>query len=612
MKQVCFVLFALLLGACAKDPEPKEAAIPPPVFEFERVEVKNALKEQLTNVKTWNAIYRDLRFGDTLASFYAKRNYRPMWVLNLRKGDRSVLDQLGECRYEGLDRKLYELDTLESLSTQLTTLEYDELYRTMSWLEVKISDHLLSYHRDRVIGRTEPDSIFKSGYTLPRREYPEFDLMGILDNKHYQRMLTWNTHREAEYSRYMDLLKTYYQAIDSGVDWFSIDTSGITKIEPGDTTNIMPAVLAKLYLMGLASEEEVALADSQRYTYNVKSVIDSAQKRFGLLSDGIIGRKTLDLINTSLSDRIEQISATMERMRWFFIDDEAPYIQVNLPGFELELHHPDSIQKMRVCIGKARPPSYDAAYEKYLESGKWWDRPRDFETPQVASKVHYLVVNPTWTVPKSIVTREMYHQMKRDSFYLRENGYGVYYKGKELNPDTINWRKFDPNKLPFTIVQEAGEANALGKVKFIFPNPFQVYLHDTPQRSKFKRSERAVSHGCVRVQEPLELGEFLMINHDDYNSDDFRILMGYEPEDEDRLEEYDPEDSTAEILPLDSTTIIRLNEPVPVYFLYNTVWFDEEGEVQYRRDVYDKNKLIIEAMRQREIFKFYSDDKKAS
>ena len=612
MKQVCIVLFALLLGACAKDPEPQESTDPPPVFEFDKSKVKKALRSQLTEVKSWNRLYSDLRFGDTLASFYAKRNYRPIWVLGLRKGDHSVLYKLGECRYEGLERSLYDFDTLTDLSSQLKTLEYDDLYRTMAWLEMKISDHLLSYHRDRVIGRTEPDSIFKSGYTLPRRVYPEFDLMGILDNKHFQRQLTWNTHREEEYAQYMDLLHTYYQAIDSGVDWFTIDTTGIRKIEPGDTTDIMPAVLNKLYLMGLASAEEVMLADSHRYTRAVKSVIDSAQKRFGLLSDGIIGRKTLDLINTSLQDRIEQIAATMERIRWFVIDDEPPYIQVNLPGFELELHHPDSIQRMRVCIGKARPPSYNAAYEKYLETGKWWDRPRDFETPQVASRVHYLVVNPTWTVPKSIVTREMYHQMRRDSFYLRENGYGVYYKGKELNPDTINWRMFNPNKLPFTIVQQAGEANALGKVKFIFPNPFQVYLHDTPQRSKFERSERAVSHGCVRVQEPLELGEFLMMNHDDYDSDDFRILMGYEPEDEDRLEEYDPEDTTAEIQPLDSTTIIRLNKPVPVYFLYKTVWFDEEGEVEYRRDVYDKNKLIIEAMRKREIFKFESDVKKAS
>lgn len=611
MKQVCLALIALLLYACAKEHEPREIPDPSAVFEFDPSGVRDAVEAQLTVAKIWNPVFVDMRFGDTLASFYAEREYKPLWVLDLREGDREVLDKLGESRYEGLAHDLYEYDTLEMLAGMLNILKYDELYRTMAWLELKISDHLLSYHRDRVIGRTEPDSIFKSGYTLPRRKYPEFDLMGVLDRKHFQRALTWNTHRGEEYVQYMDLLKSYYQAIDTGAEWFRIDTTGITKVEPGDTTNIMPMVLRKLQLMGFATEEEVAMADSQQYFFNVKPVIDSAQKRFGLLSDGIIGRKTLDFINTSIQDRIDQISATMERMRWFVIEDEAPYIKVNLPGFELELHHPDSMQKMRVCIGKARPPSYQKAYEKYLETGKWWDRPRDFETPQVASRVYYLVINPTWTVPKSIVTREMFHQMKRDSFYLREHGYGVYYKGKELNPDTINWSKFNPNKLPFTIVQQAGEANALGKVKFIFPNPFQVYLHDTPQRSKFERSERAVSHGCVRVQQPIGLGEFLMINHNEYDSDDFRILMGYEPEDEDRLEEYDPEDTTAEIQPLDSTTIIRLNKPVPVYFLYNTVWFDEEGQVQYRADVYDKNRLIIEAMRKREIFKFGNTEKNA-
>ena len=288
--------------------------------------------------------------------------------------------------------------------------------------------------------------------------------------------------------------------------------------------------------------------------------------------------------------------ACMERIRWFELPEEPPFIAVNLPEFALYLHYPDSIAQMKVCIGKARPPSYDGQYDKYLQTGKWWDRPRDFETPQVSSKIHYLVINPTWTVPKSIITREMFYHMRRDSTYLRTNGYGVYYKGKSLNPDSINWKKYKADKIPFNIVQEAGEANALGKVKFIFPNPYQVYLHDTPQKSKFKWTERAVSHGCVRVEDPLKLGSFLMIYHHELDSDDFRIKMGYPPLSEERLEEYDPLDSLAEIQPIDTTEIIRLSESMPVYFLYNTIWFDEEDRPQFRTDVYDKNRRIIEAM----------------
>ncbi|MFT4523840.1 MAG: murein L,D-transpeptidase YcbB/YkuD, partial [Bacteroidia bacterium] len=162
--------------------------------------------------------------------------------------------------------------------------------------------------------------------------------------------------------------------------------------------------------------------------------------------------------------------------------------------------------------------------------------------------------------------------------------------------DSINWAKYSPTKVPFNIVQKAGDENALGKVKFIFPNPFQIYLHDTPQKSKFKWTERAVSHGCVRVEKPLELGAFLTQNIKKYDEDDFRIMMGQEPLDAERLKDYDPLDSLAKLQPIDTTMLIRLEKSIPVYFLYNTIWFDQDGQVQYRNDVYDKNKYIIRAM----------------
>ncbi|MFT5513772.1 MAG: murein L,D-transpeptidase YcbB/YkuD, partial [Bacteroidia bacterium] len=143
---------------------------------------------------------------------------------------------------------------------------------------------------------------------------------------------------------------------------------------------------------------------------------------------------------------------------------------------------------------------------------------------------------------------------------------------------------------------KSGPANALGKVKFIFPNKYSIYLHDTPQKSKFKWSGRAVSHGCVRVENPLLLGEFLTQKIDTLDADDFRIHMGYEPQNEERLKDYDAEDTTTRIQPLTETRIIRLNEQLPVFFLYNTIFFDEDWNVQYRNDVYDKNKFIIEGM----------------
>lgn len=592
---VCLVLF---FTACTSEQEPREEAPELPKQEvFDPEILQSELKDLLTDTRSWNALFNELRFGDTLSKFYKENKFRSLWIEDILAGTSELLSELRNARLEGLDPDFYEVDTIRTLLDSLPNRSIGSSYEMLAWMELHLSDNLLSFHRDRVIGRTEPDSIFKDSYRLPRRVYPAFDLMQVLDRADYKKILKYNTHREEVYAQYMELLRSYYEKVDSGETWFTIDTTGIRKIEPGDTTEIMPQVMHKLVVMGMASAEQAQEADSHVYNKRIAPYIETAQEQFGLFADGVIGRKTLDLINTTLEERITQIAATMERLRWFEVKDEFPYILVNLPAYELELHREDSLLNMRVCIGKARPPGYSEAYAKYLKTQKWWDKPRDFETPQVASAIHYLVINPTWTVPASIVTREMFHQMKKDPLYLRKNGYMVFYKGKELNPDTINWSKFKADKLPFKFVQEAGDENALGKVKFIFPNPFHVYLHDTPQRSKFKWTERAVSHGCVRVEQPIELGEFLMINHDKYDPDDFRILMGYEPRDEERLEHYDPKDTTAEIQPLQDTHILRLTKPVPVYFLYNTVWFDTEGMPQFRRDVYDKNKMIMEAMR---------------
>jgi murein L,D-transpeptidase YcbB/YkuD len=590
----------LFLWSCKTKPTEE------PVFaeKFSKEKLELALEELCTEPSSWNKIYPDLRFGDTLSKFYASSNYASIWASLIPDNDYKILEVFHEARLDGLYPAFYQYDTLLQLASDCSKGFNTSWYKKLAWMELVISDHLLSFHRDRVVGRTEPDSIFREAYQLPRREYPSFELMSVLDAKEYKKILMYNSHSEKAYGQYAKLLATYYEKADKGEDWFSIDTTGITKIEPGDTTELMPAIMKKLYVMGMVEEGDVLKADSVYYNEEIEGPIKLVQEQFGLLDDGILGTNTIALINTTLEDRINQISACMERIRWFEIKEEEPFVVVNLPAFELSLHYIDSIASMRVCIGKARPPSYQKQYDKYLKTGKWFDKPRDFETPQVASKIHYAVINPTWTVPKSIITREMFHQMRRDSLYLIKNGYGLYYKGKELRSDTIKWSKYAADKVPFTIVQQAGDANALGKVKYIFPNPFNVYLHDTPQRSKFKWTERAVSHGCVRVEDPLKLGEFLMQNHAKFDSDDFRILMGYPPLDEERLKDWDPQDSTAEIQKLDSTDIIRLKTPVPVYFVYNTIWFDEEGIPQYRRDVYDKNKMIIEAMRKPEKFRF--------
>jgi murein L,D-transpeptidase YcbB/YkuD len=171
------------------------------------------------------------------------------------------------------------------------------------------------------------------------------------------------------------------------------------------------------------------------------------------------------------------------------------------------------------------------------------------------------------------------------------------YKDKVYpNPENIRWYKYKANALPFKFVQESGDDNALGKIKFIFPNPYNIYLHDTPLKSKFNQNERSVSHGCVRVQDPLNLALFTSIQMDQYDFDDMRILMGYLPLDSTRAANYDPLDSNARIKPATQTVSIFLHRRIPIYFDYRTMYWDEKGTFWWRNDVYRKNHVIVNAI----------------
>jgi L,D-transpeptidase YcbB len=560
---------------------------------FEKSELVSTLESKIADT----TYMKSFRFADTLVHYYNNHKHKPVWALYMIDDSMAqpILDRFYQSRKDGLKPDYYQLDSIKSMLEHLRTGEIKSLYGELAHLELLMSDNMLSLHNDRVVGRTDPNIVLGGSYHLPKRNHEEFELLEVLDYEDYSKVLTNASIIDTAYVYLQDLLNGYLEKIDSGDKWTTIDTVGVRKFEPGDTSELLPVIAKKLFQIQVITEKEMLEADSHTYNKSFAKYVRRFQQRYGLYDDAIFGRNTFGLLNESIDDRIDQIAANLERIRWFKLPDEKPYLAVNLPSFELTLHYDDSIKTMATCIGKPRPYNYDEKLKKSIENKS--RKPADHETPQIYSHVAYMVVNPTWNVPRSIITREMWWKMKTDSHYLADAGYGVFYKKKEVRSDTINWRKYTPSKLPFEIIQKSGERNALGKVKFIFPNKYSVYLHDTPQKSKFKWSGRAVSHGCVRVQDPILLGEFLTQKIDTLDSDDFRIHMGYEPRDEERLKEYDAEDTTARIQPLSDTRLIRLNERIPVFFLYNTIFFDAEWNVQYRNDVYDKNKFIIEAMR---------------
>jgi murein L,D-transpeptidase YcbB/YkuD len=200
-------------------------------------------------------------------------------------------------------------------------------------------------------------------------------------------------------------------------------------------------------------------------------------------------------------------------------------------------------------------------------------RPMNYQTPIVSGEISSLILNPPWNVPSSIATRETYYQALKDSTYLRRHRYRVIRRDSVIHSTSIKWRDHDPDNLPFRFVQDPGEGNALGRIKFMFANPFNIYLHDTPKRKPFTYATRTVSHGCIRVEEPMRLMAFLLKSHGSWSTQSVQDYLNRSR----------------------STKTVILEDKVPVYVDYVTAWVDERHVIQFRDDVYGKDGQLARA-----------------
>ncbi|HEY1044788.1 MAG TPA: L,D-transpeptidase family protein, partial [Bacteroidia bacterium] len=512
----------------------------------------------------------------------------PLFISELKKINDSIV-------YEGLEPAHYGYKKIEELLSSIKKQKVEDQYITCAEIETSISQFLISVWHDKVLGRTDPRIVLGMKYTLPYPNHPKFRLFDVLLSDTGRSKIQKYHPQDSDYFRLKGMLHQAY-AITEGSETY-IDTAGIGKIEPGDTCNIVPLLAQRLAELDLIPDSLIAIYENEIvYTRYLASKIKLFQKNSNLTDDGIIGKTTLKLLNASRNDKIDEIRANLERVRWFGIQPPKPYIRVNIPEFTLYMHYPaDSVKTLLVCIGKGKERYYDRKLKKYTVSKSYMDKPLNHETPQVYSNIDYVILNPTWTVPSSIVGREMYNLIVRDPNYLTKNNYQVFKNGSQIDPKSINWRKLSPGNIPYTIRQNAGDDNSLGKIKFTFKNPFDVYLHDTPLKSKFKLNNRAVSHGCVRVQSPVDLTGFVLQENKRVTYDDVLIMMGIPPLDSAKAIKW-KEDTTSYKKIVKKTYPIRLENKMTVFFDYKTIVFDAYNRPRFIFDVYDKNRSIIEAL----------------
>ncbi len=415
---------------------------------------------------------------------------------------------------------------------------------------------------------------------------------------HWNRIALYLKKIEPNSERYKKLqsaLKHFGKYEDE--EWVSIPVTD-KKIEVGQKDSSLVLILEKLITLGFLDTTETHLNNFMFYDSLLAETIKKFQRVNGLDDDGIIGKNTIEKLNVTAAEYIRKIKINLERFRWIDYSDSSHYLLVNIPDFMLYIQeNGKTLVKTKVCTGRKRPSNYEKKLQIYKKTKNWREKPEDWETPIMYGEISYLVLNPTWNVPQSIMREEIATKITEDSSYLESRNFKVYIDTLEISLEEFELNELYSDTIPYRIVQDPGVGNALGKIKFMFYNPFGIYLHDTPTRSPFNYSNRAVSHGCVRVEKPLQVAEYLLKDHPKWNIDYLKIEIGQRVDDKSKITEYKQKrKSLRRNSRDDKTTELVLSRKTPLYIDYFTAWVDENGITNFRDDVYGKDEVLREQL----------------
>jgi len=337
-----------------------------------------------------------------------------------------------------------------------------------------------------------------------------------------------------------------YQGIEARGGWATI-APGPT-LHPGERSQRIAQLRTRLLASG---ELRGATSDEELFDDALEAAVRHFQRRHQLAVDGVVGKKTLAALNVSASQRVDQIRVNLERARWLLHDLPATYVLVDIAGFEVRFFRDHRlILQSRAVVG--RP------YRR---------------TPVFRAAISYLEFNPTWTVPPTILSNDVLPEIRKDPGYLAKRNMRVLtFQGQEVDPASVDWSRFSGKNLPYMIRQDPGPDNALGRVKFMFPNRHMVYLHDTPARNLFERTERAFSSGCIRVEKAEQLAE-LLLGPQGWSRDDVAAAFAEK-----------------------KTRKVELATAVPVLLYYWTVAVGENGELLFKVDLYDRDRRVLEGL----------------
>jgi murein L,D-transpeptidase YcbB/YkuD len=514
--------------------------------------VQEIIRERAEHVQQFKEMYlQDASISGVvvLPILYERRDFRPAWIY--QQNIEGLLRIIGEMDREGLDPADYHQQELSDLKQQLEQMDYP-VPQLVADFDIILSDALVRIVYHLLFGKVDPERLDANWNIY--RDIEKIDaatwLQELIDSPDIYQALREIMPDERFFVVLRNGLKQYRKIADNG-GWPIIPAGPVLKKDMMDER--VPLIRQRLQITSDLKDSQ----ESQDLRYN-EVLFEAAQhfqKRHGLQPDGIIGKNTLETMNVTVEKRIEQILINLERGRWVYRDVDDEFILVNIAGFYANYEDENELKwEVRAQVGK------------------------DYrQTPVFKADLKYVVFNPTWTVPPTILDKDVLPAIKRDRGYLKKKNMKVIDRsGKVVDPASLDWSKYRGKNFPFAIRQDPGPTNALGRVKFIFPNKHFVFLHDTPSKALFERETRTFSSGCIRVENPFSLAEALLKDPEKWN-----------------LEKIE------EVIESEKTKTVYLKEPIQVLILYATAFPSLENEfVQFRSDVYSRDQAILKQLRE--------------
>lgn len=476
-------------------------------------------------------------------SYHASKDM-PLWTAEKNRKD--LVEVIENAGNNGLLPEDYHLKKIKTLLSNFKQLNPSEL----AILDVLLTDSAILYAYHLIKGKISPEKLIPT-WNFMQNDIPKYALT-LLQNAINEEKVSEVLHNLEPQDKEYRLLKKQLAQLNKMSENGAWETVKFTKtVRPDDAVEglsyLRKRLIAEHYLDASTSINDTI------YSVNLQEAVKKFQHANGVNEDAVIGKATLKMLNESIEKKIAKITCNLERRRWIRYPKDTAYIKVNIASFKMNFIEQNKVvYSSNVVVGQTKK-----------------------QTPSFMDTLELIVLNPTWTLPYSISSKETLPKLKKDSNYLNRNNMILMdKKGNLVDGTAIDWSSFSSADFPYRVRQKSGSGNALGRVKFLFPNKHAIYLHDTPSKRLFSKDVRAFSHGCIRLQHPLQFADFLLQREDTiWNSAkiDKIIVSG-------------------------RTKTIKLQHQYPIFIIYQTVAENEQGEIIYMNDIYKRDEKLYDLL----------------